>query len=59
MKIGEILKRTNQDIYGKLVKQSNNYDRCMQRKCKTCKKQSQCFNKLSITKKEIRVRGVK
>lgn len=43
MRIGEILKRKNQDIYGKLVKQSNNYDRCMQRKCKTCKKQNKCF----------------
>ena len=45
MRIGEILKKTNQDIYDKLVKQSDNYDRCMQRKCKTCKKQNQCFKR--------------
>ena len=42
MKIGDILKRIDNETYNKL-KARFNYKECMKRKCKDCKKKKECF----------------
>lgn len=43
MKIGEIINRTDKETYDKLMRLSGNYEECMKRKCKDCRKKKECF----------------
>lgn len=43
MKIGEIIKIKDYKTYQKLMQLSANYEECMKKKCKGCKKSKECF----------------
>ena len=43
MKIGEIIKIKDEELYNKLMEMAFDYSQCIKRKCKNCKKRKECF----------------